>query len=105
MGYNTVAVIYNDMTSEIKNHMPRLDEAMRSFGHNDLLDGYFGVGKIISQAHADYPQITVIGRNSGEVVHHDNEVSDWALDALVNILEMRGFKVKRPTTHPTHDGE
>lgn len=97
MGFNTVAVLYNDHSHSIEKQMPRLAWAMRSFGMGrDALAGHFGCGNIISQAHADTPQVTVIGMNSGEVIHHDNEVSDWAINAIVQVLEGRGYKVKAP---------
>lgn len=101
MGFNTVAVIYNDHIHRLREDGPighELATAMTQWnGRRDAcLRGYFGAGQIVSMAHADYSQVVVVGRNSGCHVRDAKDL-DWsALDQMKECLERHGFKVTKP---------
>lgn len=74
MGINTVAVLYNDMIHLMRSNSKIGDELAAAITHGwssrDRLRfaKHFTGGMVISQAHADYSQIVVVGRNSGAML-------------------------------------
>lgn len=101
MGYNTVAVLLNDYTSEIREDGPigkRIASAMQSWHARDRdpLAPWFGCGSVISQAHADYSQVVVVGRNTGAPIYECNDLDGHALDQIADALRRHGWTVKAP---------
>lgn len=101
MGFNTVAVLYNDMTHEIaKSGLvgKRIADAMRSWSIRDRepMATWFGCGQVVSQAHADYYQIVVVGRNSGRQLHECGDLDYLTLDQLADALRRHGWNAKPP---------
>lgn len=101
MGFNTVAVLLNDFTHDLAengaHYGPRIAEAMRNVGNKRYgLSGYFGAGVCISQAHADYSQVVVVGRNTGKPLDEANDLDWYALKQLADALERHGWRVKPP---------
>lgn len=101
MGYNTVAVLYNDHTSLIRDDADigrRIAKAMQSWCSRDRypLALYFGSGVICSQEHADYSQVVVVGQNRGRRLCDCNDLDSYALDQLADALRRHGWTVKEP---------
>jgi hypothetical protein len=100
MGFNTVAVLFNDFTHELERdggYSKRIAEAMRNVGHNrEGLSGWFGAGKCISQAHADYTQIVAVGGNTGKHIRDANDLDWMALDQMADCLRRHGWRVRPP---------
>jgi hypothetical protein len=102
MGFNTVAVIYNDHTHRLAADdgtlSRRIADAMRSwsFRDRDRMAVNFGAGMICSQAHADHDQIVVVGQNQGRPLSECNDLDFMALHELAKALERHGWKVKEP---------
>jgi hypothetical protein len=111
MGFNTVAVLYNDFnfahgTPELGH---RIQDAIRgwSIRDRDSMATHFGCGIVVSQAHADYTQIVAVGRNTGQPVAEATELDWYALDQMKRCLENHGFKVTKPKKlkpRPTEPG-
>lgn len=96
MGYNTVAVLYNDMSQEISEAMPRLGQAMRAYGwKRSSVDRNFGSGVVISQEHADWLQVVVAGRNTGWAIGRDEDVPDYVMEAVCRAIDAAGWKKVR----------
>lgn len=98
MGFNTVAVLYNDQTHEIANDGPlgaRIANAMRNYPQRDRLNCWFGAGQVVSQAHADYSQVVVVGRNTGKPLAECAELDWYAIDQLKAALERHGYRVTK----------
>lgn len=99
MGFNTVAVIHNDFFDEIQKSGPlgaRIAAAILSFPPRRPEDAYFGAGKIISMAHADQWQVTVVGTNTGYIVGDTKgELPPEVLEAVAKSLERHGYTVQR----------
>jgi hypothetical protein len=99
MGYNTVAVLYNDHNFKDDSTIgPRIQNAMRnwSWRDRDPLATHFGVSVVVSQAHADYPQVVVVGQNSGRPISEANGLDRMALDQMVACLVRHGYKITAP---------
>jgi hypothetical protein len=100
MGFNTVAVLLNDFTHELERdgrYGARIAQAMRNVGHRrDGLSTWFGAGVCISQAHADYSQVVVVGKNTGQRLDDANDLDWYALKQLADALERHGWRVKPP---------
>lgn len=101
MGFNTVAVLYNDHHSDFERDGPlgkRIANAMRGWNerNRDTLATWFGAGKVISQAHADYSQVVVVGRNHGAPLAECGDLDWYALDQLEDALKRHGYTVKKP---------
>lgn len=102
MGFNTVAVLYNDHTYAFRQDGAlgqRIATAMTagwSERHRNKLATWFGAGQIVSQAHADYSQIVVCGRNTGAPLSECNELDWFALHQLAEALRRHGYTVKPP---------
>lgn len=100
MGYNTVAVLYNDMISDIRdsaNVGPRIAYAMRAFTWPDShREAHFGYGQIVSQAHADHDQIVIVGQNRGRPLHECTDLALLTQEQLADALRLHGWTVKPP---------
>ena len=102
MGFNTVAVLYNDATDRIRaggNTAERLADAM-SHGwlerRRDRMATDFGAGVVISQDHADNSQVVIVGRNSGCTAKEAVDLDWWALQQMAECRERHGYKVTKP---------
>lgn len=98
MGFNTVAILLNDQTHEFANDGPlgaRIANAMRNYPSRDRLDCWFGAGKVISQAHADYSQVVVVGRNTGCPLSECTDLDWYAINQLKDALERHGYRVTK----------
>lgn len=105
MGFNTVAVLYNDYTGEFKTQGdrigPRIAQAIQRYDHNDRNHRNFGAGVVISQAHADGEQVTIVHANTGWTADEATpgtytELSWRGLDQMQRCLERHGYKVTKP---------
>ncbi|MFG1429357.1 hypothetical protein [Roseixanthobacter glucoisosaccharinicivorans] len=102
MGYNTVAVIYNDHSDTIKKSGrlgERIWDAMVAAGswRCQTHERNFGSGYIVSQAHADTWQITAIGCNFGyRLGDPNNPPPPDALEMAAWALREHGYKVTKP---------
>lgn len=103
MGINTVAVLYNDMTNIMRSN-GRVGEELAaamtsgwSLRTRDKLATHFTGGMVISQAHADYSQIVVVGRNSGAMLAECNDLDTFALNQMADALQRHGWTVKAPS--------
>lgn len=100
MGYNTVAVLYNDHTANIRD-MPdfgrRVAQAMRGWSWHDRDPSavHFGSGMIVSQAHADYDQVVVVGQNRGRPLSECNDLSPLGQEQLADALRRHGWTVRK----------
>lgn len=113
MGFNTVAVLYNDHVHRIREDGPigrEMAEAILQWPGRGYvsLPGYFGVGKVVSQAHADYSQVVIVGRNNGCMASEAKDLDWYALDQMKACLERHGYKVtklRKPKPALTTGGE
>lgn len=102
MGINTVAVLFNDQTNEFRRSGPlgeRIADAMTagwSMRDRDRLATWFGCGQVISQAHADYSQVVVVGQNGGCPISECNKLDQYAITQIVAALVREGYSVKAP---------
>jgi hypothetical protein len=101
MGFNTVAVLYNDETHRIRGDGPigsKIATAMMRWDdrHRDPLATHFGAGVVVSQAHADYSQVVVVGKNTGAPLSDCSDLDWYALDQLADALRRHGWTVKPP---------
>jgi len=99
MGNNVVAVLYTDMLKEMESPSAgrRLHEGVLSLLNNrEPLKGYMGFGNAFSWDHSSAYQVCVVGRNSGWRVGYNTEVPPEVLDAIVQALKNRGYKVASP---------
>ena len=104
MGYNTVAVIYNDHQNDIlrggQHSAERLYNAMKEFNvsrgdYCDALTGNFGFGKVVSCEHADYDQIVVVGQNYGGKLRDVDNPSAAMLIEIKEFMEKHGYRVTK----------
>lgn len=101
MGFNTVAVLFNDQTHVFRSDGPlgeKIARAMQSWSmrDRDSLATWFGAGQVVSQAHADYTQIVAVGQNSGRPLSECDDLDWYALDQLADALQRHGWTVKPP---------
>lgn len=101
VGYNSVAVLFNDQLEAIRNDAntgERIANAMRGWHmrDRDRLATWFGYGQIVSQDHADYSQVVVCGQNGGRPLADCDKLDRYALDQLVSALVRHGYSVKAP---------
>jgi hypothetical protein len=101
MGYNTVAVLYNDHADIIAKSGPvgeRIAESMRRYHETGRypLSRVFGVGVIISQDHADAEQVVIISRNFGWRADEATNLGWQALHDMAECLQRHGYTVKEP---------
>lgn len=106
MGYNTVVVVYNDMMGHSTRSLARMDEAIRNWHgrrEGDHLATYFGWGQVLSCEHADYEQVVVVGRNTGQRIRDAKDLSAIALEDMAKCLERHGYKVSPPARPQRRD--
>lgn len=99
MGFNTVAVLYNDVNFETRPDIgKRIQEAIRgwSWRERDRLATNFGAGMVVSQAHADYSQVVVVGQNRGRPIVECEDLDHYALGQIADALRRHGWTVKPP---------
>lgn len=102
MGINTVAVLFNDQTDAFRRDGPLgrdIANAMTagwSLRGRDRLATWFGSGQVVSQAHADYSQVVVVGRNTGKPISECDDLDFYALDQIAEALRRHGWTVKPP---------
>ena len=104
MGFNTVAVLYNDFNfARDPDIGKRIAEAMRgwSWRERDRLATHFGAGMVCSQAHADYSQVVVVGQNRGRMIVECDDLDHYALGQIADALRRHGWKVTPPKKNPT----
>ena len=94
MGFNTVAVLYNDHTHDMPTRMR--DAILQSAGcSDDRLAGFFGYGMVITQNHADNSQVVIVGQNNGVLASEAKDLDWWALRQMQDCLERHGYKVTK----------
>ena len=102
MGFNTVAVLYNDHTHRLANDdgqiSKKIAKAMQSWSIRDRnrLATWFDAGQVVSQAHADYSQVVVVGQNTGRPIVECNDLDHYALKQIADALRRHGWTVKPP---------
>jgi len=102
MGFNSVAVIYNDNFAQAADDPlagKRMVDAWREigWGHSPPgIEGWFGYGQFICQSHADYDQIVVVGQNRGRRIQEVNDLSAFGQVVIAECLQRHGWSVKRP---------
>ena len=103
MGFNTVAVLYNDCVHDIReyggNLGQRLGTAMTagwSLRDRNTHGTSFGAGQVVSQAHADYSQVVVVGHNTGRPITECADLDHYALGQIADALRRHGWTVKPP---------
>lgn len=102
MGFNTVAVLLNDYAHDLERNGPlgkRIAHAMTagwSLRNRDSMETWFGAGRVISQAHADYSQVVVVGKNSGKPITECDDLDHYALDQIADALRRHGWTVTPP---------
>lgn len=97
MGFNTVAVIYNDLIGCASRDFKRMDDAIRQFnmrGHIPHIN-YFGFGKVVSMAHADSEQVVIVSGNDGTTASNASDLGASALLQMKECLERHGYTVKK----------
>ena len=97
MGFTTVVVMHNDQLDRAPAEMQRAARCYsgRSASQRYRLETDFGWGHIASQAHADFPQITVTHCNLGQPLEECNDLGWMALDQLKRALERHGYRVTK----------
>ena len=99
MGFNTVAVLYNDFNYAKERLLgERIQDAIRgwSMRDRDHLVTHFGCGVVVSQAHADYSQVVVVGQNRGRQIVECNDLDHYALGQIADALRRHGWTVNPP---------
>lgn len=98
MGFNTVAVLYNDCSfADDVTLGNRIEQAMRSWSWPDnRRDLHFGKGMVVSVAHADYTQIVAVGENRGRPIQDCNDLNYGPLMNMAECLIRHGWTVKPP---------
>jgi hypothetical protein len=99
MGFNTVAVLYNDFNFAKQADIgQRIHDAMRgwSWRERERLATHFGAGMVVSQAHADYSQVVVVGQNRGRMIIECDDLDHYALGQIADALRRHGWTVKPP---------
>lgn len=101
MGFNTVAVLYNDQTDSIRRGGVTAERMADAMSHGwylrdrDRMATYFGAGVVVSQAHADAEQVVIVSRNSGCRAEDANDLGWMALDTMKACLERHGYTVTK----------
>lgn len=102
MGFNTVAVLYNDHTHRLREDDGSISRDIgRAMQHwsirdRDRMATHFGAGMVISQAHADYTQIVAVGQNTGRPIQDCNDLNYGPLAAMAECLVRHGWTAKPP---------
>lgn len=106
MGFNSVAVILNDCVHKIEeDHLfgERAAKAVQGFGWRSV-DRYAAWApgiEVVSQAHADHPQIVAVMHNTGWGLG-DADCPEAAIRHAIWLLEQRGYRVtkRKPEKEP-----
>jgi hypothetical protein len=102
MGFNTVAVLYNDHTHRLRSDDGSISQEIgRAMQHwsirdRDRMATHFGAGMVVSQAHADYSQVVVVGQNRGRPIVECDDLDHYALGQIADALRRHGWNVKPP---------
>ncbi|MCJ2128462.1 hypothetical protein [Methylobacterium sp. E-045] len=108
MGFNTVAVLYNDHTDDIRKSGrvgERIADAMQVYTpHYERYDRRlnFGAGFVISLAHADWSQVVIVGRNTGVRADDASDLDFVALAQMQQCLERHGYTVEKAASEEVH---
>lgn len=107
MGYLTSVMVYNDMLEEIRNDTEfgqHLWSAVLAWNGRTRSRTRLQIGRhqscVVSQAHADHPQIVMLWRNSAYAFsdhldpHVTDEMIDFAIKELKNIKRYRARKTE-----------
>jgi hypothetical protein len=105
MGLNTVALIRNDYAGNIRDNQNMGEDlvgTMNRYERSTNPDYYsrmnnttrVGNIEIVSMSHADNYQVVVVNRNAGYNLN-DQNVPDDVLNAVIQQLEYRGYKVSK----------
>lgn len=92
MGWNTVALLFNDQSNEWP---PCMRRAMSARDRGPEF-AHFGFGEIVSAAHASGMQVVVAGGNTARRVSAIDAAEQSDLDALAEVLKGHGYSIKRP---------
>lgn len=91
MGYNSVAVIYNDFVGYENRSIKQIDDAIKQYPR----DGYFNFGQIVSMDHSSYDQVVIVGKNTGSHISKIDNISPEAITQMKTCLEKFGYKVSK----------
>lgn len=101
MGHLTVTMVYNDQIDSAPDELryaARHWQPRKPGVYNP--EAHFGWGQVVSQAHADYPQITVCWCNEGRRLEDCDNLNYMALDQLKQALERHGYRVTKRRKKP-----
>ena len=104
MGFNTVAVLYNDFNFAKQPLIGgMIQDAIRgwSMRDRDHLATHFGAGMVVSQAHADHTQIVAVGQNRGRPIHECHDLDYMALSSMAECLVRHGWTARPPAKKRT----
>lgn len=103
MGFNTVAIILNDQIydaakdetfgQQVLHAVIGWDSRKRFPFSNETRRGGL---RIVSQAHADYPQVVVVSMNCARALSMGDAPLPGDLEALASILRDHGWKATNP---------
>jgi hypothetical protein len=96
MGYNTVVVMLNDFWDKWPERMREAASGLTNGRDTDRTRQYFGVGTVVSCAHADEAQVVVARGNTGFPLYPDRPIEQPDLDAISLVLRGHGYTVRRP---------
>lgn len=96
MGWNTVVVLFNDLTSEWDDRVAQAARAWRRNPRGLRGSGWFGFGQVLSMDHADGRQVVVVHGNTGRAMSPSDPAEQADLDALAMVLRGHGYTVRRP---------
>lgn len=103
MGFNTVAVLYNDHTHRLRADDGTISQEIgRAMQHwsmrdRDRLATHFGAGMVVSQAHADCTQIVAVGQNRGRPIQDCDDLDYITLSTMAECLIRHGWTAKPPS--------
>ncbi len=112
MGFNTVAVLYNDQTDSIRAGGHTAERMADAISHGwylrkrDPLATYFVLALSFHTAHADEEQVVIVSRNSGCRAEDADDLGWQALETMKACLERHGYTVskKRKSPPPASQG-
>ena len=110
MGYNTVAVILNDALGMIGEdpgfgksieiaagqwHAPAHRRDLDIAAHSSRGGVHCNAMAIVSQDHADYSQVVIVGQNSGQRACDATRLDYYAAQQMIRCLERNGYRVTK----------
>ena len=90
MGINTVAVLLNDVAHEMPD---RMRQAVVDYRYEK--NEHFGLGTVISAAHADHYQVVVVHGNTGWTLDKAPQLPVICQDQLAECLRRHGWRVTK----------